>query len=127
MIGPAGCINGRVLGPKWPPRGIEIADLGLLPLALESAKSSVLKQSLPDVGLFSWSAPVSISTAWYKVLRAIWSWRAISIFSILYRGGMPDPPIGDIFYYAIRPQNGCGLGPLGYDASGVARIGRTCP
>jgi len=43
-----------------------------------------------------------------------------------YRGRVADPPVGVIFYYAVRAENSCGLGPLGFDSSMTPLVGRTC-
>jgi len=37
-----------------------------------------------------------------------------------------DPPVGVIFYYSVRAENSCGLGPLGFDSSMTPLVGRTC-
>jgi hypothetical protein len=38
-----------------------------------------------------------------------------------------QPSPGGIWFYVIRPQNGCGDGPVGWDSQGGARSARTCP
>ncbi len=37
------------------------------------------------------------------------------------------PPPGGIYYYLIRPRNGCGSGPLGDESSGTPRSAGVCP
>jgi hypothetical protein len=40
-----------------------------------------------------------------------------------------DPPLGGVFFYLVRAENGCpsGIGSLGVNSQGVPRSGRPCP
>ena len=37
-----------------------------------------------------------------------------------------DPAAGEVYYYLVRAENGCGLGPLGQASSGEDRQGQDC-
>lgn len=37
------------------------------------------------------------------------------------------PPVGQAFYYVVRPENACGLGIAWRDSTGAVRPARTCP
>jgi len=38
----------------------------------------------------------------------------------------PDPPLGSIHYFLVRPQNACGTGPVGFTSSGSAISAPDC-
>ena len=38
-----------------------------------------------------------------------------------------NPLPGEILYYVIRPENVCGVGPVGFDSSLAPRIAGPCP
>ena len=40
-----------------------------------------------------------------------------------------DPPVGGVFIYLLRAENGCaaGQGSLGTDSAGTPRVGLLCP
>jgi hypothetical protein len=40
---------------------------------------------------------------------------------------LPNPPLGETFFYSVRASNGCGSGVLGFASDGSQRPGRTCP
>ena len=37
------------------------------------------------------------------------------------------PAVGDVYYFLVRAQNACGVGPAGFDGSAVERAARDCP
>jgi hypothetical protein len=37
------------------------------------------------------------------------------------------PPVGQVFYYVVRPENACGPGVAWRDSTGAARPARSCP
>ena len=38
-----------------------------------------------------------------------------------------EPLVAEVFFYLVRPENGCGQGSVGTDSDGVPRVAADCP
>jgi len=97
-----------------------------------SAPTEALDLDVGAAGGLSWSAPAQpgASALVYDVLQSAAA-SSFSAATCVESDGTDlmasDPSVpGDIFYYLVRSQNGCGSS-LGADSAGTPRTGASCP